>query len=118
MIKTPQELEVWYVIPAIRRELTKTMLAEGLTQKKAAQLLGVTEPAISQYLSSKRAKEVNFDRKTLSKIKAFAKKMVRNEENALEAVQQMCARVRKQKILCKVHRKKSKVPSNCDVCLK
>jgi len=58
-LEHPQEVEVWYVIPAIKRELSKSMMKDnGLSQKNVATLLGVTEAAVSQYINSKRANEV------------------------------------------------------------
>jgi predicted transcriptional regulator len=49
----PQEVEVWYVIPSIRRELALTMIEKGRTQKSIAKMLGVTEPAVTQYKLSR-----------------------------------------------------------------
>lgn len=47
----PQEVLVWYVLPAIRRELAKIMKFEmGQSQKSIARMLGVTEPAVTQYM--------------------------------------------------------------------
>ncbi|NHJ14533.1 MAG: hypothetical protein EAX95_12710 [Candidatus Thorarchaeota archaeon] len=47
----PQEVEVWYVLPAIRRELAKVMkFDKGQSQKSIAKMLGVTEPAVTQYM--------------------------------------------------------------------
>jgi len=45
----PQEVVVWYVLPAIRRELTRAMIKRNKPQKQIAKMLGVTEPAITQY---------------------------------------------------------------------
>ena len=45
----PQEVEVWYVIPSIRREIALAMIEKGRTQKSIAKMLGVTEPAVTQY---------------------------------------------------------------------
>lgn len=54
--QTPCEIIVWHILPAIRRELAKIMIERyGLTQKEAAKKLGLTEAAISRYLSGKRA---------------------------------------------------------------
>ena len=58
---TPQELEVWYILPAIRRELTISLKEEGLKQRQVAEILGVTEAAVSQYIKSKRAKAIKFN---------------------------------------------------------
>lgn len=55
--KVPCEVITWYVLPVIRRELATTLVKEhGITQKKTAELLGLTDAAISQYVSKKRGK--------------------------------------------------------------
>ena len=57
----PQEIEVWYVLPALRREYAKVLIKEHkLSQKGVAEILQVTESAISQYLTGKRASKVKF----------------------------------------------------------
>ena len=52
----PQEVEVFYVLPAIRRALAKAMIVQGLSQREVAKRLGLTEGAVSQYMHGKRAK--------------------------------------------------------------
>ncbi|MHA2210878.1 MAG: transcriptional regulator [Candidatus Thorarchaeota archaeon] len=53
----PQEVEVWYILPALRRELAKVMKSDrGQAQKTIARILGVTEPAVTQYMLSKKDK--------------------------------------------------------------
>ena len=55
----PQEIEVWYLIPALRKELARIFIKDyGLAQKKAAELLGISGAAVSQYVKEKRAKEI------------------------------------------------------------
>ncbi len=55
--KVPCEVITWYVLPVIRRELATNLVKEhGITQKKTAELLGLTNAAISQYVSKKRGK--------------------------------------------------------------
>jgi hypothetical protein len=54
MYSIPQEIELWYLVPAIRRELARQLVAKGLKKKEVAQLLGVTNAAVSQYLHMKR----------------------------------------------------------------
>lgn len=54
-IKTPCEIIVWELIPAIRSEFAKKLVKKyGLNQKEAAERLGLTEAAVSRYLSGKR----------------------------------------------------------------
>ncbi len=53
----PQEVEVWYILPALRRELAKVMKFDrGQAQKTIARMLGVTEPAVTQYMLNKKDK--------------------------------------------------------------
>lgn len=75
----PQEVEVWYVLPSIRRELAKVMKTKvvtrinedgekvdhKVTQKEIARMLGVTEPAITQYLLKKKGQRSRGDQVSL-----------------------------------------------------
>jgi predicted transcriptional regulator len=46
---------VWYTLPIIRKEFAKSLINDhGLTQRKTAEKLGITESAVSQYISKKR----------------------------------------------------------------
>ena len=40
-MKPPCEMVVWYVIPAIRSELAKDLLALGMKQKKISELMDI-----------------------------------------------------------------------------
>jgi len=54
-IKIDCEENVWYLLPLIRKEFAKSLIKDhGLTQRKAAEKLGITESAVSQYVSKKR----------------------------------------------------------------
>ena len=116
----PQELEVWYLIPALRRELAKIFIKEyGLKQKKVAECLGITEAAISQYLNSKRGKEIKFSDKAMKDIKASAKEIMENKKDIIDKVYELCVSMRKSKALCEFHRLRDrKIPKNCDICTK
>lgn len=115
---TPQEIEVWYVIPAIRRELAKALLEKGLTQKRIAELLEVTEPAVSQYLKSKRAKQVVFDKEVIAEINRAAERITKNPASIMAEIQRLCFLVKKCGLLCKLHIHLGKAPKKCRACLK
>ncbi|MGN1044388.1 MAG: transcriptional regulator [Candidatus Methanomethylophilaceae archaeon] len=54
-MKIPCEVVVWYLLPTIRRELAKKLVADfGYTQSKVAKTFGLTDAAVSQYLKNKR----------------------------------------------------------------
>jgi predicted transcriptional regulator len=56
-MKTPCEKVLWFVLPAIRKELVRSLVQEhGYTQRETARLLGLSDAAVSQYLSKKRGR--------------------------------------------------------------
>ena len=114
----PQEIEVWYLIPALRREFTKIFIKDhDLTQKKASEILGITEAAISQYSNSKRGKEIKFSKKELSKIKKSAEEIMKNPEMLIRNLYNLCVSLRESKVICELHKSHDKsIPKNCDVC--
>ena len=54
-MKVPCEIIVWEVLPIIRNEFAKSLIKNhGLTQRKTAEILGLTEASVSRYISGKR----------------------------------------------------------------
>jgi predicted transcriptional regulator len=53
MITTPCENASKYVLPALRANVAKLLVNSNYTQKKIANILGVTQPAVSKYLSDR-----------------------------------------------------------------
>src|SRR5258706_16204463 len=99
----PQEIEVWYILPAIRAELAKAMKALSLDQKKIAGLLNITEAAVSQYVSGKRAADVKFDSSYKEKIKEAAKRIVEKKSHFVKETQHILSGMWKDKTICTVH---------------
>lgn len=113
----PQEIEVWYVLPALRCEMAKAFLEEGLTQKQVAGILGVTEAAVSQYVHSKRAQNVTFSDAFKAKVKAACMGVSAGKQSAYEAVQYLVRDFKESKQLCELHHSLEGVPSDCTICL-
>jgi len=101
-----------------RKELAKIFVdSYGISQKRAAKILGITEAAVSQYLKSKRGNEIKFSEKELKSIKKSAEKIVEGGESAMKNLYDLCIALRGSKIICKTHKSKDKsVPKNCDIC--
>jgi len=114
----PQEIEIWYLIPALRREFAKIFIKDyNLTQRQTAKILGITEAAISQYLNLKRGNEIKFSKKNLNKIKKFADEIMENPETLLKNLYNLCVSLRESKVICELHKSHDKsIPKNCDVC--
>ncbi len=113
----PQEVEVLYLLPAIRRELAVAMKKTGMEQKKIAELLCVTEPAVSQYFSSKRAQKIKFTKEILGKIQVSAEK-IKNKTNLLRETQVLLNEIMNSGLTCKVHRDLAELPDECGACFK
>lgn len=117
-LDTPQEVEVWYVLPALRKELS-IALKETMQQKDVAKLLGITESAISQYSKQKRAAKLKFNQEIKKEIKKSAKRIEKNKTTVAEELQRLCKIIKKRHILCQLHKKYCKTPLNkCEVCFK
>lgn len=85
----PCENIIWYGIPVIRREIAFCLINNfGLSQKEAAEKLGITPSAVSQYVSKKRGKITIMDEKIIKEIKLSAKKI--NEKGELVLNSELC----------------------------
>lgn len=119
MNELPQEIEVRYIIPAIRGSLARSLVEDGFSQKKAAILLGLTEGAISQYLNGKRGAEVLFSQEVSTEIGESATK-IREEEGNKQRVAAEITRILQlpevRHTLCELHQKQSKELEGCTIC--
>ena len=113
----PQEIEVWYIIPALRRGLAKAMAAQGLSQKRTAELLGITGAAVSQYVKHKRANEVEFLPETQAEIKKSAGRISEDSDLFVCEMQKLLRMVKKSMTLCRVHYRFGRLPRKCEACL-
>ena len=78
-MKPPCELVVWYVLPAIRSELAKSLLSLGMKQKDVSELMDITQPAVSQYITDKRGSGIKFNDEVNSLINDFASELYSGE---------------------------------------
>lgn len=127
----PQEVEVWYVLPALRRELALAMIRKELPQKQIAKMLGVTEPAITQYKlkNSKRARgdQVEIPGDFMPEIEKAADKMTRAwsdqpspevfHETMTREVNRLIKALRQAGVICGIHREHCHgVKEDCGAC--
>ena len=142
----PQEVEVWYVLPALRRELAKVMKTKTvprfgedgkkkehkITQKEIAKMLGVTEPAITQYLLKKKGRRSRGDQvvipeRFLGELEKSAESMIEQYEKRgsnddmfevmTREINRLIKVIRDDGAMCDIHRKFSAhVKDNCSAC--
>jgi predicted transcriptional regulator len=71
---------MWYVVPFIRSQLAIFLVNDlGFKQAEAARKLGLTDAAVSQYLSKKRANAKIDQKKIVTEIKKSAMKISKCE---------------------------------------
>jgi hypothetical protein len=88
-MKTPCEIIVWSVVPIIRKELAKSLIENhDLIQRAVADKLGITEAAVSRYVSGKRGALEITDDEILEEIKESAKRIVK--ENGTAVIEETC----------------------------
>ena len=108
MYNLPQEIEVWYVIPAIRKELAKIFIKKyKLTQQQSASILGVSKSAVSQYLSSKRA-SLRLNKKIVAEIEKSADKIIKNNNMIVQEIVKLINYMKDNGFLCSVCKKYNK----------
>ena len=70
---------MWSGLPVIRKEIAESMINDyGLSQKEAAERLGITPAAVCQYVSRKRGKIEISDKDVLEEIKVSAQNIIDN----------------------------------------
>ena len=109
----PQEIEVFYVLPAIKRYLSIFMKKDGLKQNEIAKLLDLETAAVSQYLNNKRGNKVKFGDDVKGEIKISASRIKDNLTFLMET-QRLLRVIRKTGTLCEIHRKLCDIPSHCE----
>lgn len=112
----PQEVEVFYLLPAIRRELAIALKEIGRDQKQIAKLLGVSEPSISHYFNLKRGADVEFTDEIKKEIKKIAGS-IKTPQDSIMATQKLLKLISQQKGLCKVcHGINKELSESCEAC--
>jgi len=110
----PQEIEVWYILPALRREFSKLLINKGHTQREVAKKLYLTEAAVSQYMNGKRGRDLEFDDEMKREISQSLENFLKTG-NLVGEFQQLCRKLRESKFLCVIHRKFGIVPEECKI---
>ncbi|HDJ96677.1 MAG TPA: helix-turn-helix domain-containing protein [Candidatus Aenigmarchaeota archaeon] len=119
------EVIVTDVLPALRALVTyELMNTYGLNQVEIAKKLGITQPAISQYIKGLRGHKVKILAKNESVMrmirelsKEIANDSIRPREICMRFCE-ICKVVRKEKLICELHESKYPAIAPCDICLR
>lgn len=119
-MRPPCEIVVWYVIPTIRSELAKELLSLGMKQKQISELLDITQPAVSQYISDKRGHGIKFEPQVQKIIHDFAKDLIEEKASQMDIIPKMCEickKIKAEQVICQLHHEKDKIPADCMACM-
>jgi len=121
-MKPPCEVVVKELLPLIRALVAKELKARSLSQAKIADLIGVTQPAVSGYLKLRADKEPLYSEEIVALSKWLASGLASGSLPSSEAVKEictLCTNLKCQGSICATHKKKA--PSlqreGCDICL-
>ncbi len=102
----PQEIEVWYVLPLIRRKIALKMVEKGLQQKQVAKIMGITPAAVCQYKTEKRAKDDFFDDDMNKELEVAVKNIIKNNKALAEEIIKLNNSAKSKGIVCKIYKEK------------
>lgn len=119
-MKPPCEIVVWYVIPAIRSELAKELLNLGMKQKDVSELMDITQPAVSQYITDKRGSGIKLDDNVREMIHEFARQLSEGEATKADLISRtctICKHVKTTDVLQQLNINKEDLGEDCQSCL-
>lgn len=109
MYSLPQEIEVWYIIPAIRRKLAVMLSGEyKLKQNEIARILGTTDAAVSQYISKKRANGMNFPKDMDVDFEKSCKDIIKDNKTVVREIMRLVSLCKEKGVSCGMCRKHNK----------
>lgn len=108
----PQEVEVYYIIPGLKREIAMCLNGRGLRQGQIAKLLQIEKATVSQYLSNKRGNKVKFSEEFLEEIYKSARS-IEDKSSFIKEMQHLLRVSGENGTTCVVHKQVSDVPEDC-----
>lgn len=123
-MKVPCEVTVRFVVPAIRALLAKELTKNHrLNQSEAANLLGITQTAISKYVHLVRGNRLSIENEkpVMVVIESTAMALVNGELKPKEVPLQICnvcRLVREKGLMCELCKRINSVPitEECNLC--
>jgi len=119
------EIIVAKILPAMRAIITKELMQTyGFNQTEVALKLGITQPAISQYnreLRGYRVKLLQSNSKIMNEIKKLTAEIASGNTKSKKIPEkfcEICEKIRREKIICKLHEINYPPISPCDFCFR
>ncbi len=123
-MQTPYDIAVKSVIPALRGMIAKELVRHNYTQVQIAEMLDVTQPAVSKYLSSKRGTAIHFDGRedVVGSVRKLSKQLAEKKVSSFDLMRQiteMCNYVLQKGYVCELHfyHEPELRDQNCTICM-
>jgi predicted transcriptional regulator len=105
----PCEIVVKSVLPALRALIAKELVeTHGLKQVEAAEIMGITQAAISQYIRGERGAVLDLSSPKIKKmISGIAIQLKNRNSSAQTIITNFCAAcqlIREKKLMCDLHK--------------
>ena len=117
------EIIVSDILPGLRSILTNELSeTHGMTQTQISKKLGMTQPAISQYMRDLRGKKIRIltsNKKVMGMIRDLAKEIAIGDADSKymhKKICNICATVREEGLICKIHEKACPSLDSCKSC--
>ncbi|ADM27145.1 conserved hypothetical protein [Ignisphaera aggregans DSM 17230] len=119
------ELGYRYILPSIKKRLVEIMLREyGYTQREIANILGLSEAAVSRYISSQRGHTINIeiysdiDKRIRELAELIASHRIRDRYTIYRKLYGIVLETMSKKYVCSIHRELDRDidPSRCNIC--
>jgi uncharacterized protein len=116
-IQFPQEVVVWYILPAIRKKIAQGLICSGMSQKEVAKLMKTSEATISHYKKEKRAKENIFGNEIDKDINKSVKKILSNNQSLFSEIIRLNSLSKVKHITCELYKKKCTIINKDRPCI-
>ena len=107
-----QEVETFYLLPALRKKIVQVMVKKEIEKKKIAEMLNLTKSAISQYRSNKREKNFVVDDETVLEC---CENIIKGK-NYVSEFQKLIQDLKQTGKICLIYKKNGVKPEDCKVC--
>lgn len=99
----PQEIEVWYIIPAIRKEMAICLSKKhNLSYDAISLIMGLTKAAISQYIAGKRVEKTRLHPEAKKEV-IFSCKLIANKKSTvIKEIRRVLSLIKKKKLHCEL----------------
>jgi predicted transcriptional regulator len=122
-MKPPCEIMTNYIMPAVRAYIARRLIEKHeFTQVSAAEKLGLTQSAMSRYLTSNRGTRTSLSDEVTHILEMIAEDLADQDSQSTMTIEQtcmICLSMRRSGDFCRLHRELDKdIDDYCDVCLR